>query len=79
LAVHSALTELEGLEGLELGGDEEFADEGGFCGAAAEGFFGADASDIGIVIFLGDVSENEVAGAAVETFGIGKIFAYGVV
>jgi hypothetical protein len=35
--------ELEGFEGDVLGGDEDFAGEWGFGGAAAEGFFGGDA------------------------------------
>jgi len=38
-----------------LGGDEEFAGEEGLGGTAAEGFFGGDADEIGIVVFLGDV------------------------
>jgi hypothetical protein len=35
-----------------LGGDEDFAGEWGFGGAAAEGFFGGDAHQIGVVVFL---------------------------
>jgi len=62
-----------------LGGDQEFAGEGGFGGAAAEGFFGGEANEIRIVVFLGDVREDEMADAGVEAFGIGEEFADGVI
>jgi hypothetical protein len=53
--------------------------EGAIGGAAVEGFFGGDADEIGIVVFLGNVGEDEVAGAGVKAFGVGEIFADGVV
>lgn len=62
-----------------LRGDEEFAGEGRFSGAAAEGFFGGDAREIGIVVFLGDVREDKIARAGIKTFGIGEEFADGVI
>jgi hypothetical protein len=63
-----------------LGGDEEFSAEGGLGGAAVEGFFGGEADQVGIVVFLGDVAENEVAGDGVEAgFGVGEVFADGVI
>ena len=62
-----------------LGGDEEFAGEGGFGGAAAEGFFGGEADEIGVVVFLGDVGEDEMADAGIEAFGISQEFADGVI
>ena len=62
-----------------LGGDQEFAGEGGFSGAAAEGFFGREADEIGIVVFLGNVGEDEMADAGIEALGIGKEFADGVI
>jgi hypothetical protein len=62
-----------------LGGDEEFAGEGGFGRAAAEGFFGGEADEIGIVVFLRDVGEDEMPDAGIETLGIGKKFADGVI
>ena len=58
-----------------LGGDEEFAGEGGFGGAAAKGFFGGEANEIGVVVFLGDVGEDEMADAGIEAFGVGEEFA----
>ena len=67
--------EFEGFKGDVLGGDEEFAGEGGFGGAAAEGFFGREADEIGIVVFLGNVGEDEIADAGIEGLGIGKKFA----
>jgi hypothetical protein len=62
-----------------LGGDEKVAGEGGLCWAAAEGFFGRDPNEIGIVVFLGDVREDEMADAGIEAFGIGEKFADGVI
>ena len=62
-----------------LGGDQEFAGEGRFAGTAVEGFFGGDADEIGIVVFLRDVGENEMANTGIEAFGIGKEFADGVI
>ena len=60
-----------------MGGDEEFAGESGFGGTAAEGFFGGELGEIGIVVFLGDVREDEIACGRVEAFGIGEEFADG--
>jgi hypothetical protein len=62
-----------------LGGDEEFAGEGGFGGAAAKGFFGGEEDEIRIVVFLGDVGEDKVADAGIEAFGVGEKFADGVI
>ena len=70
---------MKGLEGDVLGGDKDFAGEGGFGGAAAESFFGADANEIGIVVFLGDVGEDEMADARIEALGIGEEFADSVI
>jgi hypothetical protein len=71
--------EFEGFEGNVLGGDEEFAGEGGFSGAAAEGFFGREADEIGIVVFLGNVGEDEMADAGIEALWVGEKFADRVV
>ena len=60
-----------------LGGDEEFAGEGRFGGAAVESFFGAEAREIGIVVFLRDMRKDEIARAGIETFGISEEFADG--
>ena len=51
--------EFEGLEGELLGGDEELAAEGGFGGAAVEGFFGGDARQLGVVVLFGEMGEDE--------------------
>jgi hypothetical protein len=72
-------SKFEGFEGDVLGGDEQFAGEGGFGGTAAEGFFGGEADEIGIVVLLGDVGEDEVADTGIEAFGIGEEFADGVI
>lgn len=60
-------------------GDEEFAGEGGFDGAAAERFEGGEVGEIRIVVFLGDVGEDEMASAGIESVGIGEELADGVV
>ncbi len=62
-----------------LGGDAEFAGEGEFGGAAAEGFFGGKPHEVGIIIFLGNVREDQKAGAGIESVGIGKKFADGMI
>jgi hypothetical protein len=60
-----------------LGGNEEFAGEGGFGRAAAQGLFGREEDEIGVVVFLRDMGEDEIAGSGVEAFGIGEEFADG--
>jgi len=55
-----------------LRSDQQFAAEGGFAGTAAEGFFRADASDIGIVVIFRKMRQHQIARARVESFGIGK-------
>jgi len=62
-----------------LGGDEKFSGEGGFGGTPAESFFGRKAREIGIVVFLGDVREDEIPRGGIEAVGIGKEFADGVI
>jgi hypothetical protein len=71
--------QLKRLEGDVLGGDEEFAGEGRFGGAAAESFFSGDSRDVGIVVFLGEMREDKIARAAVEAFGVGEKFADGMI
>ena len=56
-------------------GEEEFAAEGGFGGAAIQAFFGGNASQVGGVVLLGQMGEDEKAGAAVENFGVGEEIA----
>jgi hypothetical protein len=62
-----------------LGGNEKFAGEGRFGRAAAKCFFGGEADEIGIVVFLGDVGQDEMADAGIEAFGVGEEFADGVI
>ena len=62
-----------------LRSNEKFASEAGFGGAALQGFFGGEAHEIGIVVFLGNMGEDEVARDGVETFGIAEILAHGVI
>ena len=40
-----------------------------------QGFFGGEEDEIGIVVFLGDVGENEISDAGIEAFRIGQEFA----
>jgi hypothetical protein len=77
--ISKKLLQLKGLEWDLLGGDEEFAGEGGFGRAAAEGFLGGYAKSVRVVVFLGDMREDEIARDSVETFRISEIFADGVV
>ena len=65
------------FEGGVLGGDEELAGEGEFGGAAAEGFFGGELGEIRVVVFLGDVREDEIARGRVKAFGVREEFADG--
>ena len=58
-----------------LGSDEQFAGEGGLARAALQRFFGGEADEIGIVVFLRNVREDKIARHRVETIGVGKIFA----
>ena len=58
-----------------MGSDMQGAAKGEFAGAATEGFFGADAGEIGCVVLLGNVREDEVARASIENFGIREKFA----
>ena len=62
-----------------LGGDKDFAGEGGFGGAAPESFLGGEPDEIGVVVFLGDMGEDEMANAGIEAFGIDEEFADGVI
>ena len=43
--------------------------------AAAQGFFGADAGYVGVVVAFGEVGQYQVAGTGVKAFGIGEKFA----
>jgi hypothetical protein len=58
-----------------LRSEEELAAEGGFCGTAAQGFFGGEAREIGIVVFLREMREDEIARAGVKALRVGEIFA----
>src|SRR6267143_5348499 len=72
-------SQLKKLEGDVLGGDEEFAGKGRLGRAALQGLFGGEADEIGIVVFLRNVSEDEIARDRIEAVGIAKIFADGVI
>lgn len=62
-----------------LESDEEFAGEGALGRAAAQGFFGGEADKIGIVVFLRNVGEDEIARNGVEAVGVAKIFTDGMI
>src|SRR5260370_29699115 len=78
-AMKFSSSQLEWLEGNVLGCNEEFAGEARLGGAALQRFFGGEADEIGIVVFLRDVREDEIARDRVEAVGVGKILAYGVI
>ncbi len=77
--VSNLMLQLEGPERDVLGSDEEFARENTLGRAAAQGFLGGEADEIGIVVFLRDVGKDEIARNGVEAIGVAKIFAYGVI
>jgi len=62
-----------------LRSDEEFAAEGAVGWAAAQGLLGGEAREIGIVILLREMREDEIARARVETLRIGEILADGMI
>jgi len=62
-----------------LGGDQQFAFEGGFSRAAPQSFFSGNPNKIRVVVFLRHVRKDEIPGHGVETVRVGKIFAYGVI
>ena len=67
--------EFERLEWLFLRRDQQLAMKGAFSGASIERFFGRNTSEIGIIVFLRKMREDEVARAGVEAFRVAKIFA----
>lgn len=60
-------------------GNQKFAGKRELPRTPAERFLGAKEREVGIIIFLRNVRQNEVAGPAVEAFGIGKKLAHGVI
>lgn len=70
---------MQRLERNLLRCDEQFAVERGFGRAPAQRLFGGKARQIGIVVLLGEMREDEIAGASIKAVGIGKIFADGVI
>jgi hypothetical protein len=61
-----------------LGGDKEFAGECGFGGPAAQGLFGGEADEIGVVVFLEDLREDEIARDGVAAVRVAKILGDGI-
>lgn len=55
------------------------AGESGFTGAAVESFFRGQQGEIGIVVFLRHVSENEIARVTIETVRISEVLADGMI
>ncbi len=58
-----------------LRSEEELTTEGGFCWAAVERFFGGETREIGIVILLREMREDEIARAGIEAVRVGEILA----
>jgi hypothetical protein len=69
----------ERLERNVLGSEKKFAGESGLRWATVESLFCGKKGEIGIVVLLRHVSEYEIAGVAIETIRIGKVFADGVI
>src|SRR5437879_1987244 len=68
----SATLQLDGRKRLVLRSDLQLAAEGQFAWPPAQGFFRADARDIGIIVVFGKMRQHQIARARVETFGIGE-------
>lgn len=62
-----------------LRGNQKFAGKRELPRTPAERFLGAKEREVGIIIFLRNVRQNEVVGPAIEAFGIGKKLAHGVI
>jgi len=75
----TARSKFEGLQRSVLGGDEEFTGEGGFGGAAIQGFPGADLGRVDVIVFVGQVGEDQIARMMIKPVRIGKKFADGVI
>jgi len=71
--------QFEGPEWDVLQGGEKLAAEGAFGGAAVQCFFGGDAGEMGVIVFLGKMGEDKIARASVEAFGVGEKFADGMI
>lgn len=62
-----------------LRSDHQLAVKRAFRWTAIERFFRGKLRQIGIVIFLREMREHEIARTRVKTFGIGKVFADGMI
>jgi len=71
--------EFERLQWNILRGNQKFAGKRELRRTPAERFLGAKECEVGIIIFLRNVRQNEVVGPAVEAFGIGKKLAHSVI
>src|ERR1700722_1668476 len=72
---HCYRLKVEGLERNLLRGDQQLAEKFKAGWAAIEGFFSRDSDQVGIIVFLGNVSEDQVACVTVKAFRVAKIFA----
>ena len=59
---------VEGAEWYALRCDMQRAAKRKIAGAAAKRFFGADAREVGSIVLLGDVRENQMPRASIEYF-----------
>jgi len=71
--------EFERFQGNLLRGHQKFAGKRELRGTAAKRFLGAKPHEVGIIVFLRNVRQDEVAGPTVETFGIAKKLAHGAI
>lgn len=67
--------QLEGTERNALRGNMQRAVEGEFRGTTTERFFRGNTRNIGIIILLGQMREDDMAGVAVEYIRIRQEFA----
>ena len=62
-----------------LRGEEKFAGERVFRRAIAQGCFGRYSGSIRVIVFLGQVRQNEIASAGVKAFWVSEIITNGTV
>jgi hypothetical protein len=71
--------QVEWFQGNVLRCHQQFAHEGRFRGAPAQGLLGGKAYKIGIIVFLRNMRQHQIPRTRVKTFGIAQKFADGVI
>src|SRR6266481_86216 len=78
-ATSKKLLELERLQRDVLRGYQQLAGKCTLGRAAPQRLFRGQAHQVGIIVFLRDMRQHKIPRDRVESIGVGKIFAYGVI